>query len=98
MKEAVKGKKEAFWSSWSWGRLKQWTGTGRPIGLQLRPSRGKKKKWLWEELREAMEKDFWLASRKFWQTIWQLIKGKQGVALGVFSRGGDLLPWTRGKC
>lgn len=27
------------------------------------------KTWLWEEFRKAMEKDFRLASRKFWQTI-----------------------------
>lgn len=27
------------------------------------------KTWLWEELGEAMEKDFWFTSRKFWQTV-----------------------------
>lgn len=29
----------------------------------------KAKTWVWEEFRKDMEKDFWLASRKFWRTI-----------------------------
>jgi len=41
-----------------------------------------------------MEKDLWLASRKFWQTVWRLRKGKQGLALAVLSRGGGLLTQT----
>ncbi len=27
------------------------------------------KTWVWEHFEEAMEKDFWLHSRKFWQTV-----------------------------
>ena len=34
----------------------------------------------WEEFGEAMEKDFQLASKTFWQTARQLRKGKQGLA------------------
>jgi len=49
---------------------------------------------VWEEFREAMEKDFRLASRKFWQTIRRLSKGKQGLAQAVLSRGGELLTQT----
>ena len=41
-----------------------------------------------------MEKDFWLASRKFCQTVWRLRKGKQGLAQAVFSRGRELLTRT----
>lgn len=35
--------------------------------------------WAWLS-GEAMEKDFWLASKSFWQTIRWLWKGKQGSA------------------
>jgi len=41
---------------------------------------GEAKTQMWEELREAMEKDFRLASRTFWQTARRLRKGKQGLA------------------
>ena len=41
-----------------------------------------------------MEKDFRLASKKFWQTVRRLRKGKQGLAQAVFSRGGELLTQT----
>jgi len=41
---------------------------------------------VWEEFKEAMEKDFWLASRKFWQTVWQLSKGNQGLAQALSGR------------
>ena len=49
---------------------------------------------VWEEFGEAMEKDFRLASKKFWQTVRQLGKGKQGIAQAVFSIGGELLTLT----
>lgn len=42
-----------------------------------------------EEFREAM--DFWLPSRKFWQTVRRLRKGEQGLAKVVFRRGGEQL-------
>ena len=41
-----------------------------------------------------MEKDFRLASKKFWQTVRRLREGKQGLAQAVFSRGGELLTQT----
>jgi len=41
-----------------------------------------------------MEKDFPLASRKFWQTVRRLRKGKQGLAQAVLNRGGELLTQT----
>lgn len=50
---------------------------------------------VWKVFKEAMEKDFWLATWKFWETIWWLRKGKQGLAQAVLSRGGELLAWTR---
>ena len=41
-----------------------------------------------------MEKDFRLASKKFWQTVRRLRKGKQGLAQVVLSWGGELLTQT----
>jgi len=49
------------------------------------------KTWVWEEFGEAMEKDFQLVSRKFWQTVRRLRKRKQGLAQAVLSQGGELL-------
>ncbi|KAI3354733.1 hypothetical protein L3Q82_004566 [Scortum barcoo] len=45
-------------------------------------------------LRPAMEKDFCLASRKFWQIARPLFTGKQGSAQAAFSGGGDPLTLT----
>ncbi|XP_076588427.1 uncharacterized protein LOC143321733 [Chaetodon auriga] len=49
---------------------------------------------VWEEFWEAMEEDYRLASRKFWQTIWRLRKGKQLSVNTVYSGGGELLTST----
>ncbi len=49
------------------------------------------KTWVWEKFGKAMEKDFRLASRKFWKTVRRLRRGKQGLAQAVFSRGMELL-------
>ncbi|KAK3535153.1 hypothetical protein QTP70_004811 [Hemibagrus guttatus] len=46
---------------------------------------------VWEEFGEAMEKDYWTASWKFWQTVWRLRRGKQLTANTVYSGGGELL-------
>uniref|UniRef100_A0A3B3BLN8 Reverse transcriptase domain-containing protein n=2 Tax=Oryzias melastigma TaxID=30732 RepID=A0A3B3BLN8_ORYME len=48
----------------------------------------------WEEFGEAMEKDYRLASKRFWQTIRRLRRGKQFSAGTVFGAGGDLLTST----
>ncbi|KAK3538287.1 hypothetical protein QTP70_034769 [Hemibagrus guttatus] len=49
---------------------------------------------IWEEFSEAMEKDYWMASGKFWQTVQRLKRGKQLSANTVYSGGGDLLALT----
>ncbi|GAA6111505.1 uncharacterized protein LOC111191400, partial [Tachysurus ichikawai] len=41
-----------------------------------------------------MEKDYWSASKKFWQTVRRLRKGKQCPAHTVFSGSGNLLTLT----
>ena len=47
---------------------------------------------VWKEFGEAMEKDFRMASTKFWQTASQ--EGKQGLAQTVLIQGGELLTQT----
>ncbi len=51
---------------------------------------------VWEEFGEGMEKDFWLASGKFWKTVRWLRRGKQGLAQAVFSKGENCWPWLWG--
>ena len=41
-----------------------------------------------------MDKDYQLASKRFWQTIWRLRRGKQCPANTVYSGGGQLLTST----
>ncbi len=48
----------------------------------------------WEEFGEAMEKDYWLASKRFWQTVRCLRRGKQCPTNAVYSGGGRLLTST----
>ncbi|KAK3559338.1 hypothetical protein QTP86_012798 [Hemibagrus guttatus] len=43
---------------------------------------------------EAMEKDYRMASGKFWKTFWHLRRGKQLSANTVYSGGGELLAST----
>ncbi len=48
----------------------------------------------WEEFGEAMEKDYWLTSKRFWQTVRRLRRGKQCPTNAVYSGGGRLLTST----
>ncbi|KAK3548730.1 hypothetical protein QTP70_018466 [Hemibagrus guttatus] len=49
---------------------------------------------VWEEFGEAMEKDYRMASGKFWQTVRCLRRGKQLSANIFYSGGGELLAST----
>ena len=49
---------------------------------------------VWEEFGEAMEEDYRLASKKFWQTVRRLRRGKQVSTNTVYSGGGELLTST----
>ncbi|KAK3542765.1 hypothetical protein QTP70_002779, partial [Hemibagrus guttatus] len=49
---------------------------------------------VWEEFGEAMEKDYRMASGKFWQTVRRLRRGKQLSANTVYGGGGELLVST----
>ncbi len=48
----------------------------------------------WEEFGETMEEDYWSASKRFWQTVLRLRKGKQYFTNTVYSGGGELLTST----
>lgn len=43
---------------------------------------------VWEESGEAMEEDYWLVSKVFWETVWHLRMGKQCFTNIVYSVGG----------
>jgi len=81
VREAVKLKKEAF---------RAWLVQGSPEAAdRYRQARRAAatvvedaKTRAWEEFGEAMEKDFRSASRRFWQTVRRLRKGKQGLPPG----------------
>ncbi|TWW66931.1 hypothetical protein D4764_20G0009630 [Takifugu flavidus] len=45
----------------------------------------------WEEFGEAMEEDFWLAPRKFWQTVRRLRGSRRQLAHTVLGVRGELL-------
>ncbi|KAI3356861.1 hypothetical protein L3Q82_003510 [Scortum barcoo] len=49
---------------------------------------------VWEEFGEAMEEDYRSASKRFWQTVRRLRRGKQYSANTVYSAGGKLLTST----
>ncbi|KAK7881169.1 hypothetical protein WMY93_029578 [Mugilogobius chulae] len=48
----------------------------------------------WERFGEAMEEDYRSASKKFWQTVRRLRRGKQCFTNTVYSAGGGLLTST----
>uniref|UniRef100_A0AAV2MSF8 Endonuclease/exonuclease/phosphatase domain-containing protein n=1 Tax=Knipowitschia caucasica TaxID=637954 RepID=A0AAV2MSF8_KNICA len=48
----------------------------------------------WEEFGESMEHDYRSASKRFWQTVRRLRKGKQFFANTVYGAGGGLLTST----
>ncbi|KAI3355345.1 hypothetical protein L3Q82_017894 [Scortum barcoo] len=69
------------------------TGTGRPS----KPQPGwswRQKLRVWEEFGEAMEEDYRSASKRFWQTVRRLRRGKQYSANTVYSAGGEVLTST----
>ncbi|KAI3375466.1 hypothetical protein L3Q82_003794 [Scortum barcoo] len=49
---------------------------------------------VWEEFGEAMEEDYRSDSKRFWQTVRRLRRGKQYSANTVYSAGGELLTST----
>ncbi|KAI3373545.1 hypothetical protein L3Q82_022136 [Scortum barcoo] len=68
--------------------------TGRPSKPQPRGRSWRQKLRVWEEFGEAMEEDYRSASKRFWQTVRRLRRGKQYSANTVYSAGGELLTST----
>ncbi|KAI3376981.1 hypothetical protein L3Q82_000218 [Scortum barcoo] len=69
------------------------TSTGRPSKPQPWTVLEAKTR-VWEEFGEAMEVDYRSASKRFWQTVRRLRRGKQYSANTVYSAGGELLTST----
>jgi len=71
VKEAVEGglKEEAFQALLAQGSPEIADGD-RKARSAAASAVAEAKARVWEEFREAMEKDFRLTSRKFWQTVW----------------------------
>ncbi len=93
VRDAVKLKKESY---------RAWLACGTPKAAdgyrQAKRSAARvvveAKTRAWEEFSEAMEKDYRLASKRFWQTVRRLRRGKQCPANAVYSGGGRLLTST----
>ncbi|KAK3526376.1 hypothetical protein QTP70_025405 [Hemibagrus guttatus] len=93
VRDAVKLKKESY---------RAWLARGTPEAAEAyRQAKrttavvvSEAKTRVWEEFREAMEKDYRMASGKFWQTVQRLRRGKQLSANTVYGGGGELLVST----
>uniref|UniRef100_A0AAQ6IFT4 Endonuclease/exonuclease/phosphatase domain-containing protein n=1 Tax=Anabas testudineus TaxID=64144 RepID=A0AAQ6IFT4_ANATE len=93
VREAVKLKKESY---------QAWLACGTPDAADgYRQAKraaaravAEAKTRTWEKFGEAMEEDYRSASRKFWQTVRRLRRGKQFPANTVYSGGGELLTST----
>ncbi|KAK3571583.1 hypothetical protein QTP86_014552, partial [Hemibagrus guttatus] len=94
VRDAVKLKKESY---------QAWLARGTPEAAEAyRQAKrtaarmvSEAKTWVWEEFGEAMEKNYWTASGKFWQAVRCLRRGKQLSANTVYSGGGELLGYCR---
>ncbi|KAI3353935.1 hypothetical protein L3Q82_005136 [Scortum barcoo] len=53
---------------------------------------------VWEEFGEAMEEDYRSASKRFWQTVRRLRRGKQYSANTVYSAGWGAVDLDWGHC
>ncbi|KAI3360448.1 hypothetical protein L3Q82_002346 [Scortum barcoo] len=81
---------------WPVGLLTQLTGTGRPS----KPQPGtvlEAKTRVWEEFGEAME-DYRSASKRFWQTVRRLRRGKQYSAKHCLQCGWGAVDLNWGHC
>ncbi|KAK3542727.1 hypothetical protein QTP70_000092 [Hemibagrus guttatus] len=93
VRDAFKLKKESY-RAW----LAQGTPEAAEAYRQAKPTAARvvseAKTWVWEEFDEAMEKDYRMASGKFWQTVRCLSRSKRLSANTVYSGGGELLAST----
>ncbi|KAI3364112.1 hypothetical protein L3Q82_010940 [Scortum barcoo] len=91
---SVRLKKESYWAMLACGTPdavdRYWQATSKPQPGRVLEA----KTQVWEEFGEAMEEDYWSASKRFWQTVRRLRRGKQYSANTVYSAGGELLTST----
>jgi len=85
VREAVKKKKESYLAILASGTLEAADGY-RQAKRNAASAVAKAKTRAWEEFAEAMEKDFWTASKRFWSTIRRL---KGTSTRDVASRWGE---------
>ncbi|KAK3536886.1 hypothetical protein QTP86_027004 [Hemibagrus guttatus] len=93
VKDTVKLKKESY-RAWLAGGTPEAAETYRQAKRTTAVVVSEAKTRVWEELGEAMEKDYQTASRKFWQTVRRLRRGKQLSANTVYGGDGELLVST----
>lgn len=55
------------------------------------------KQQVWGEFREAMEKDYRSAPKRFWKTIRHLRRGKRGTIQAAYSKDGTFFDLNRGS-
>ncbi|KAK3539185.1 hypothetical protein QTP86_028803 [Hemibagrus guttatus] len=93
VRDAVKLKKESYRAWLAWGTpeaAEAYRQAKRTTAMVVSETKTR----VWEEFGEAMEKDYWTASGKFWQTIRCLRRGKQLSANTVYGGDGELLVST----
>ena len=78
VREAVGLKMEAFWDMLS-RRTPEAVAGYRQVRRDAVAAVSEGKQRVWEMFGEAMEKDFWSASKCFWKTIQHLRRGKRGT-------------------
>ena len=93
VRDAVKMKKESYRAWLAQGTpetAKEYRQAKRAAALAVTEA----KTQAWEKLGEAMEEDYQSASKKFWQNIRHLRRGKQPSINTVYGGGGALLTLT----
>ena len=93
VRDAVKLKKESYLAWLARGTPEAADGYWQAKRVAARAVAAAKAR-VWEKFREAMEEDYWLASRKLWQTIQRPRKGRQSSTNTVYDGGGELLILT----
>ncbi|KAI3357197.1 hypothetical protein L3Q82_015654 [Scortum barcoo] len=95
VRDAVRLKKEShIGPCWPVGLLTQLIDRYRQAKQAAARTVLEAKTRVWEEFGEAMEEDYRSASKRFWQTVRRLRRGKQYSANTVYSAGGELLTST----
>ncbi len=92
VRDAVRLKKESYraWLVWDSEAADGYRQAKRAAARVVAEAKTR----VWEKFGEAMEEDYRSASKRFWQTVRRLRRGKQYPANTVYSGGGELLTST----